>query len=288
MSEGDRLAVVVLLVDDQRVIGMAVSRLLAGERDIDFHHCADATEAVAAANLLRPTIILQDLVMPQIDGLTLVAQFRANPTTATTPIIVLSASDDADARARAQAAGASDYLVKVPAKDDLIRCLRAHAPSGRADQAPGRIEGDAADVARSEMTLDPDVMAAFRQSGSDGSSEFTLRLIDQFVKEAEVRVGSLRDAAARGDTVALRSTAHALKGSSLVMGVTRLAALCSEVERQPQQHIGSEMVAAIERELAAVRAAFAAEETAIRATELTRGLKGLTQGPTQALRQAGT
>jgi CheY-like chemotaxis protein len=251
MSEGDRLALVVLLVDDQRVIGMAVSRLLAGERDMQFHHCAEATEAVAAANLLQPTIILQDLVMPQIDGLTLVGQFRANPTTAATPIVVLSASDDADARARARAAGANDYLVKVPAKDDLIACIRAHAPSGRTEQ-----------------TLDPDVMAAFRQSAPDGSSEFTLRLIDQFVQEAEARVDNLRDAAGRGDAVALRSTAHALKGSSLVMGVTRLAGLCAEVERQPHQHIGSELVAVIERELAAVRAAFAAEQLAIRASEL--------------------
>jgi DNA-binding response OmpR family regulator len=264
MSGGDRLSVVVLLVDDQRVIGMAVSRLLAAERDIELHHCTDATEAVASANLLRPTIILQDLVMPQIDGLTLVGQFRANPTTASTPIIVLSATDDAVARGRARAAGASDYLVKVPAKDDLIACIRAHAPSGRADQAPARIEGSPAEVARSEMTLDPEVMAAFRQSGPDGSSEFTLRLIDQFVKEAEVRVDSLRDAAGRGDAVALRSTAHALKGSSLVMGVTRLAALCGEVERQPEQHIGSGLVAVIEQELAAVRRAFAAEQAAIK------------------------
>jgi PleD family two-component response regulator len=119
--------ITVLLVDDQRFIGAVVERLLAKERDIAFHYCQQATNAVAQANDLRPSVILQDLVLPDIDGLTMVQLFRANPATVDTPVVVLSASDDEETRARATAAGASDYLVKVPGRDALIACIRRHA-----------------------------------------------------------------------------------------------------------------------------------------------------------------
>ena len=64
--------VTVLLIDDQPMIGEAVRRMLAGEPDIVFHYCRDAAKAIAEAERVKPTVILQDLVMPDIDGLTLV------------------------------------------------------------------------------------------------------------------------------------------------------------------------------------------------------------------------
>src|SRR5580693_1533015 len=82
--------VMVLLVDDQAMVCEAIRRALATQPDIDFHHCADAHEAIVVANQIKPTVILQDLVMPGIDGLTLVSHFRANPATREPPIIVLS------------------------------------------------------------------------------------------------------------------------------------------------------------------------------------------------------
>lgn len=57
-------AVMVLLVDDQAMIGEAVRRSLASEAGIDFHFCSDPQQAVAVANQIKPTVILQDLVMP--------------------------------------------------------------------------------------------------------------------------------------------------------------------------------------------------------------------------------
>src|SRR2546430_15326694 len=80
----------VLLVDDQAMVCEAVRRSLANQADIDFHYCSDAREAIATANHINPTVILQDLVMPGIDGLTLLTQFRQNQSTRDTPIIVLS------------------------------------------------------------------------------------------------------------------------------------------------------------------------------------------------------
>src|ERR1700680_293254 len=119
--------ILVLLVDDQRFVGAALERLLAGEPDIELHCCLNAVDAIARANQIGPTLILQDLVLPDIDGLTMVKMFRANPSTAGTPIIVLSGHDDAESRTKAIAGGANDYLVKLPARQDLVACIRRHA-----------------------------------------------------------------------------------------------------------------------------------------------------------------
>jgi phosphoserine phosphatase RsbU/P len=119
--------VTVLLVDDQVIVGESVRRMLAGEADIQFHFCQDPTKAIETANQLRPTVILQDLVMPDVDGLMLVKFFRANTATRDTPMIVLSSKEEATVKAKAFAQGANDYLVKLPDKVELIARIRYHS-----------------------------------------------------------------------------------------------------------------------------------------------------------------
>jgi len=117
----------VLLVDDQKMVAEAVRRALAGEKDIDFHYCQDPTGGVKMATDLEPTIILQDLVMPDIDGLTMVKFYRANQATALIPIIVLSTKEEPEVKSKAFELGANDYLVKLPDKIELIARIRYHS-----------------------------------------------------------------------------------------------------------------------------------------------------------------
>ena len=116
-----------LLVDDQPIVAEAVRRMLAGESDISFHYCSDPTKAIEEANRLAPTVILQDLVMPELDGLTLVKFFRANPQTREIPLIVLSTKEEPIIKAQAFAIGANDYLVKLPDKLEMIARIRYHS-----------------------------------------------------------------------------------------------------------------------------------------------------------------
>lgn len=119
----------VLLVDDQAMIGEAVRRGLAHEENIDFHFCADPHQAVAQAVRIKPTVILQDLIMPGLDGLTLVREYRNNPATRDIPIIVLSTKEDPLVKSAAFAAGANDYLVKLPDTIELVARIRYHSRS---------------------------------------------------------------------------------------------------------------------------------------------------------------
>jgi CheY-like chemotaxis protein/HPt (histidine-containing phosphotransfer) domain-containing protein len=241
-----RPPIVVLLVDDQKFVGMAVSRLLAAEQDIELHCCHAAVDAVALATKVLPALILQDLQMPDIDGLTLVGTFRGNPATAATPIVVLSGNDDPVSRARAMAAGATDYMIKLPAQDDLIACIRRHAAGGHVLETEQMYNPVAADP-DAEPTLDAGVIAVFL---SAISPDFVLRLVDQFTYESALQCGRLRHV----DPASRKAAAHSLKGASTTMGARRLAALCVQLE----QHLHGE------RDEAAAIATTAIEEEIVR------------------------
>lgn len=117
----------VLLVDDQEIVGEAVRKMLQDQPDIKFHFCKDPSQAIELANQIKPTVILQDLIMPDVDGLMLVKFFRANGFTRDIPLIVLSSKEEPTIKAEAFALGANDYMVKLPDKIELIARIRYHS-----------------------------------------------------------------------------------------------------------------------------------------------------------------
>lgn len=120
-------AIKVLVVDDQPITVESIRRLLVNESDVEIHSCEDATLALSVAAEISPSVILQDLIMPDVDGMMLVKFFRAHPRTKDIPIAVLSSKDEPKAKAMAFASGANDYLVKLPDPIELIARLRYHA-----------------------------------------------------------------------------------------------------------------------------------------------------------------
>lgn len=119
--------ITILLIDDQAMIAEAVRRALSSEDDIDFHYCQDPTKAIKLASEINATVILQDLVMPEIDGLMMVRYFRVNKATSKIPIIVLSTKEEATIKSEAFKLGANDYMVKLPDKIEMIARIRYHS-----------------------------------------------------------------------------------------------------------------------------------------------------------------
>ncbi len=126
MPGAEKYLSMVLLVDDQVLVCEAVRRALSGEADLDFHYCTDPLAALRIAEELKPTVILQDLVMPGMDGLDLVRLYRDSPATHAVPVIVLSGKDEPAVKSAAFQAGANDYLVKLPDRIELIARIRYH------------------------------------------------------------------------------------------------------------------------------------------------------------------
>src|SRR5476651_2303322 len=117
----------VLLVDDQLIIVEAVRRMLSDQPDIEFHYVTDSTLAVQTALQLQPTVILQDLVMPDIDGFGVIKLYREEEALRNVPVIVLSAKEDPKLKAYSFAVGANDYVVKLPDRLELLARIRYHS-----------------------------------------------------------------------------------------------------------------------------------------------------------------
>ena len=117
----------VLLVDDQLIIVEAVRRMLADQPDIEFHFVTDPAHALDCAQRLQPTVILQDLIMPGVDGFDLIRRYREQEASAHVPVIVLSAKDEPKLKAHGFAVGANDYLVKLPDRLELLARIRYHS-----------------------------------------------------------------------------------------------------------------------------------------------------------------
>ena len=119
----------VLLVDDQSIVGEVVRRAIAavGGAPIELRVVQRPEEAVSAALALAPAVILQDLVMPGMSGFELLDRYRAEPSLAEVPVVMLTSAEDASTKAEAFERGASDHLVKFPDPVELVARIRHHA-----------------------------------------------------------------------------------------------------------------------------------------------------------------
>ncbi len=161
-SPGQEPPIKVLMVDDQAMVCEAVRRMLADEPDIAFHSINDPSKAIETALEIKPTVILQDLVMPDIDGLTLVKFFRAKPETKEVPMIVLSSKEEPETKKKAFELGANDYLVKLPDKLEVIARIRYHSKGYlnllQRQQAEAALKAELDEAARYVRSLFPDPM----------------------------------------------------------------------------------------------------------------------------------
>ena len=119
--------ILVLLVDDQAMVGEGVRRMLEADPAIAFHYVSDPKEALESAIKIAPTVILQDLVMPGVNGLDLLKEYRNHPSTRAVPVIVLSSKEEPAVKQIAFESGANDYMVKLPHRIELLARVRLHS-----------------------------------------------------------------------------------------------------------------------------------------------------------------
>jgi two-component system, NarL family, response regulator NreC len=120
----------VLIVDDHTLVRSGLRLLLEAEPDVAVDdEAGDAEQAVRLARLHKPDIILLDVVMPGRSGLDAVPDVLAAAPKA--KILVLSMQDDPSYVRQAFSAGATGYLLKEAADDELVQAVREVAGGGR-------------------------------------------------------------------------------------------------------------------------------------------------------------
>ena len=124
----------VLLVDDQAVVRRALRARFQLEADLEVvGEAGTGTEALLLAQTLTPDVVLMDVQMPEMDGIEATAALRRiSPQSA---VVMLSIHDDAQARGRAQAAGAVALVEKRGATETLLAAIRqAAARAGKSSE----------------------------------------------------------------------------------------------------------------------------------------------------------
>ena len=111
----------VFLADEQRLVREALARLLEPSCDV-VGTVADGRALLAAAARLRPDIVVLDIAMPMLNGLTAARQLRR--VLPNVKVIFLTVSEDCDLVGEAFRAGASAYLLKTSAASGLFKAIQ--------------------------------------------------------------------------------------------------------------------------------------------------------------------
>jgi CheY-like chemotaxis protein len=119
-----KLRPVVMVVDDDNDTCIILSGFLQAELQVVTVQSAKQCFEVLSQETVD--LVLLDLLMPEMDGLAVLRKISSNPALAKTPVIVMTAWDDAAALAEAKRLGARECLLKPIFRRRLLRSVRTH------------------------------------------------------------------------------------------------------------------------------------------------------------------
>jgi DNA-binding NarL/FixJ family response regulator len=123
-----------LIVDDHDLIRESTQLMLEGEPDLEVvGEAANGHHALELCRQLRPDLVLMDVRMPEMDGLTATREIKKEMPTIS--VLMVSAYESEDYRREAASAGATDYILKDAERYQLLEAVHA-ALGKRAEGCP--------------------------------------------------------------------------------------------------------------------------------------------------------
>ena len=184
----------VLLVDDNRDMREYVYRLLRSR----FHvvTAVNGRDALEKAKNQVPDLVLSDVMMPEMDGIELLAALRQNQDTSSVPVVLLSARAGEDARIEGMQSGADDYLVKPFTARELIARVETHIKISRIRREAQQKESEALRAEQARLAelfrQAPAFLAVLR--GPDHVFEMTNPQYQKLIGHRDVLGKTLREA----------------------------------------------------------------------------------------------
>jgi len=225
----------ILLVEDHGIN----QKLALSTMDLMGYHADLAANGVEALDALRRQpydLVLMDLHMPEMDGLTATRRIRSDFPSEKQPRIVAMTAGvrPADRRACAEA-GMDGYLAKpfqvaeLQALLEQSRSLESAPPAPRDPAAEEEEEARCGSFAPPSV-LDPKWIAELQEVEDATGRPLVSQLIDDFLADESRLLTELREAVAAGDRETAERLAHSLKGSAATLGADRLAAVARAAE----------------------------------------------------------
>jgi signal transduction histidine kinase/DNA-binding NarL/FixJ family response regulator len=219
--EVERPLTSVLYVEDNPSNVRLVEQIFALTSELSLSVAREGAAGLAMARELRPDLILLDLHLPDMSGEQVLSALLADPDTASTPVIIVSADASPVQAKRLQAAGAVGYLTKPFDVDQLLVAVRTRTTptvsvGGRDDE--GLLD---ASMVSSLHSLATNPAVGPKQIGE---------MLTTFRYDADATLNSLHEAAAAGDLAGVAREAHRLAGGSGTVGAGRFRLVCKEIE----------------------------------------------------------
>ena len=114
----------ILIADDQAPIRSLITTVLS--KDYQVIQAATGTDALRMIREQKPDLVIMDILMPGMDGLTVCSQLKADPSTAKIPVLMLTIIDYELNRRFAENLGADGYITKPFTPDQLKQAVSAH------------------------------------------------------------------------------------------------------------------------------------------------------------------
>ena len=223
----------VLLVDDN-VINQHVGMEMLRKLGLDCDKAANGLEALEARKIEDFDIILMDCQMPVMDGLEATRQIRIFENAASKSaitIVALTANAMEGDRERCIAAGMNDYLSKpytMQELSDVLSQTLAVAPSVE-EQAVSSNQQQLND--NKELVEQTDIINSvkFEETKELMGDSFN-KIMDAFIESGMTNITEMNRYFVAEDYDGIRNSAHALKGSSAMLGIQALSEACKEIE----------------------------------------------------------
>ncbi|WP_370677751.1 response regulator [Pleomorphomonas sp. PLEO] len=227
----------VLLVEDNALNREVAIEFLA-EAPVTVDLAGDGQEAIDAVRAQHYDLVLMDVQMPVMDGLTATRRIREQPEFQKLPIIAMTAHAMAGDREASLAAGMNDHLTKPIDQAHLLRTLvhwidveGVEKPADGTAPAKAAAEpaAPALPVGGLPMIADVDWQTALRRTNYNPA--LLVKLVHNYRRDFVNTVEALREANAAGDLDRIRLLAHGLKSASAYLGAGKMAWLAKEVEQ---------------------------------------------------------
>ena len=253
-----------LLLTEDHVVNQKVALLLLGRLGYRADLAANGLEAVDAVQRQIYDVVLMDVQMPEMDGLTATGRIREIFGDEWRPrIIAMTAGALQEDQERCRKAGMDDYVSKPIQVAELVAALErshrlpdAEAPSGvwavvpkklrpatykslpkpeltsptTAEDPADKAPAGAALSANEKAELDAEVTQGLEMLRSMGGQGLLTELLGIYLEDAPGMLASILEAVGRADASALERAAHGLKGCSANLGLGLLAKVCFELE----------------------------------------------------------
>ena len=232
-----RRALHILLAEDNSV-NQALARALLEKQGHHVEIVGDGVHAVERLETDGIDLVLMDIQMPTLDGLTATEQIRAREVSTArghTPIVAMTAHAMEGDRERCLEAGMDDYVSKPLRPADLFEAiLRATGVASGPPPEPARIAATVSDHAEAVAVVDEappvfDRRSALERIGGDG--DLLQELTALFLDDVPARLQALQEAIDAGDAATVRREAHGIKGAAANLSAEETRAVALELEK---------------------------------------------------------